>query len=111
MKLQRWRPSEKEKELNKKMRRRRAYLRRQARKKMSRQVFDQIAEGLKEAIAVAKGEAKPYKLTVCDRDLRDSDPSREGIFRDHNCWRCRSGELPCVQGHPRQCEYPHARND
>jgi hypothetical protein len=42
---------------------------------------------------------------------RDPDPSREGIFRDHNCYRCQSGEKPCVAGNPRQCEYPHARND
>lgn len=31
---------------------------------MSRQAFDQIAEGLNEALAVARGEAMPYKLHV-----------------------------------------------
>ncbi len=31
---------------------------------MSRQVFDQIAEGLNEALAVARGEVTPYKLHV-----------------------------------------------
>lgn len=31
---------------------------------MSKQVFDQIAEGLSEALAVARGEAEPYKLHV-----------------------------------------------
>lgn len=31
---------------------------------MSKQVFDQIAEGLNEALAVARGEAEPYKLHV-----------------------------------------------
>jgi putative transcriptional regulator len=31
---------------------------------MSRQVFDQIAEGLNEALAVARGDAMPYKLHV-----------------------------------------------
>lgn len=36
---------------------------------------------------------------------------RPGIFNHHNCWRCHSGELPCVNGNPRGCEYPHARND
>jgi hypothetical protein len=36
---------------------------------------------------------------------------RTGMFRDHRCWRCNDGALPCVQGHPRQCEYPRARND
>jgi hypothetical protein len=35
------------------------------------------------------------------------------IFRDHDCWKCRDGELPCVLkgGHSLLCEYPHARND
>jgi putative transcriptional regulator len=31
---------------------------------MSKQVFDQIGEGLKEALAVARKEAEPYKLHV-----------------------------------------------
>jgi putative transcriptional regulator len=31
---------------------------------MSKRVFDQIAEGLQEALAVARGETKPYKLHV-----------------------------------------------
>lgn len=44
-------------------------------------------------------------------DPRDPDPTREGIFRDHNCWKCNSGEKPCVVGNPSRCEYPHARND
>lgn len=39
------------------------------------------------------------------------DYSRTGIFVDHNCWRCQSGKLPCVQRSPSQCEHPHARND
>lgn len=44
-------------------------------------------------------------------DPRDPDPSRPGIFRYHNCWKCKDGTLPCAQGNPNQCEYPHARND
>ena len=44
-------------------------------------------------------------------DPRDPDYSRDGIFVYHNCWKCKSGEKPCVVGNPRQCEYPHARND
>jgi hypothetical protein len=44
-------------------------------------------------------------------DPRDPDPSRDGIFRNHNCHRCRDGQRPCVRGSPRQCEWPHARND
>jgi hypothetical protein len=39
------------------------------------------------------------------------DYSRKGVFQDHNCWRCKSGELPCVKGNPRDCETLHARND
>ncbi len=31
---------------------------------MSKKVFDQIAEGLNEALAVARGESEPYKLHV-----------------------------------------------
>lgn len=31
---------------------------------MSKKVFDQIAEGLNEAIAVTRGEAKPFRLHV-----------------------------------------------
>jgi hypothetical protein len=34
-----------------------------------------------------------------------------GIFRDHRCWKCNDGQLPCVQRNANQCEYPHARND
>jgi hypothetical protein len=36
---------------------------------------------------------------------------RDGVFRDHNCARCESGERACVRGDPRRCEFPHARND
>lgn len=39
---------------------------------------------------------------------------RQPIFRDHNCWKCRDGELPCTgrsDGDYGRCEYPHARND
>lgn len=31
---------------------------------MSKKVFEQIAEGLQEALAVARGDAEPYKLHV-----------------------------------------------
>jgi hypothetical protein len=44
-------------------------------------------------------------------DPRDPDPSRSGIFRDHNCSYCNNGQKPCRQGSSRGCEYPHARND
>ena len=32
-------------------------------------------------------------------------------FSEHNCAYCASGEKPCKQGNPSNCEYPHARND
>jgi hypothetical protein len=44
-------------------------------------------------------------------DPRDPDPSREGIFRNHNCWKCQSGKKPCINGSPSRCDYPQARND
>lgn len=34
-----------------------------------------------------------------------------GMFRDHSCWKCLDGKKSCIVGNPRQCEYPHARND
>jgi len=34
-----------------------------------------------------------------------------GMFRDHSCWKCKDGAAPCYEGNPRQCQYPHARND
>lgn len=33
------------------------------------------------------------------------------ILRDHRCWCCQDGDLPCKNGNPRQCEFPRARND
>ena len=44
-------------------------------------------------------------------DPRDPDHSRTGMFVLHNCARCDDGKKPCVAGNPRQCVYPHARND
>ncbi len=48
-------------------------------------------------------------------DPRDPRPDHEmvgraPIFRNNNCWKCRSGELPCPRNY-RGCEFPHARND
>lgn len=64
---------------------------------------NKIFEPLLDAIGGASKPATP--------DPRDPDPTREGIFRDHNCWRCNDGAKPCVHGHPPNCVYPHARND
>jgi len=40
-----------------------------------------------------------------------TDGTKLGFFRDHRCWKCQDGRRECVQGNPRRCEYPHARND
>ncbi len=48
---------------------------------------------------------------VAKPDPRDPDHTRSGVFVLNNCWRCRSGEVPCVNGNPNQCSYPVARND
>lgn len=52
---------------------------------------------------------------VYDKDRRtivsDADPSKTGMFVLHRCWKCGDGARPCVVGNPRQCEYPHARDD
>lgn len=45
------------------------------------------------------------------RDPRDPDHSKEGIFVYHRCWKCGDGERPCAQDNPNNCEYPRARND
>lgn len=50
-----------------------------------------------------------YRITK--QHPMDPDYSRTGVFVDHNCWKCSSGEKPCVVGNPRSCEYLHARND
>lgn len=46
-------------------------------------------------------------------DPRDSDPTKEGVFRNHNCYRCKDGALPCVKGkgNERDCSTLYARND
>lgn len=39
------------------------------------------------------------------------DPTKTGIFRDHNCGYCQDGAAPCVKGDPSRCSNPYARND
>ena len=49
------------------------------------------------------------------RAMEKAMASRENplrpMFRLHNCSYCGSGQKPCKQGNPNQCEFPHARND
>lgn len=51
----------------------------------------------------------PHKLEPLDS--RDPDYSRTGLFQTHNCWKCKDGERPCVNGSPSRCDNLHARND
>lgn len=57
----------------------------------------------------------PTTKSDVEREMAKAMGPRENpthpMFRYHNCWRCKSGELPCKQGAPNRCEYPHARND
>lgn len=46
-----------------------------------------------------------------DKYLRDAATGKDGIFRDHSCWKCQDGKKPCVRRGSNWCEYPHARND
>jgi hypothetical protein len=67
------------------------------------------------------GEWQPGDKPLYDprtTDPRDPRPDHEmvgraEIFRNHNCYRCKDGALPCVRGKPHSlnCDYPHARND
>lgn len=44
----------------------------------------------------------------------DRDESKAGaIFEDHSCYRCDSGNKPCIKGKGRErdCDTLHARND
>lgn len=69
-------------------------------------LFDREWPPLSEMIDLGAVYQESLKL-----DPRDPDPSKEGVFRDHNCWKCREGKKPCVRGEPRRCEFLHARND
>ena len=39
------------------------------------------------------------------------DPTKKGMFRDHRCWKCDDGRLPCAEPNQGGCSYPRARND
>ncbi len=44
---------------------------------MTKQAFDLIHEGLTEALAVARGEAEPFRLHVPGRTRREGYPRRD----------------------------------
>lgn len=45
------------------------------------------------------------------RFMGPRDNPRHEMFRYHNCAQCQNGLYDCRRGNPRQCEFPHARND
>lgn len=48
---------------------------------LSKSAFKQIKAGLKEAIDVAKGEAKPYRLHTASRNVRSGAPKTNTTVR------------------------------
>lgn len=66
---------------------------------------DDLLRRIEAAIAVGSGRS-PTKP-----DPRDPDHSRPAPFNYHNCWKCRDGQRPCVNGDAHGCEHLHARND
>lgn len=61
-----------------------------------------------------RGPKPPVALLHVVTDMEQAmAPRRDRLapFDDHNCWRCRSGQLACVEGNPRRCSFLHARND
>jgi hypothetical protein len=45
------------------------------------------------------------------RAMGERKNPKHPMFRNHNCAYCFSGEKPCKQGNPSQCDNPRARND
>jgi hypothetical protein len=75
---------------------------------------DQFAESEDERNERLRAKRLRYdkeRRTIVAPDPRDPDHMRAGMFILHNCYRCKDGREPCIKGNPRQCEYPHARND
>lgn len=66
--------------------------------------------GLFQADLKALNTAAATRETL-DEYLRRSAEGKTGIFRDHSCWKCKDGSLPCAKGHSLNCDYPRARND
>ena len=73
---------------------------------------DQFAETVEERNKRLRAKRLKYdkeRRTIVDP--RDPDHTRIGMFVLHNCWKCKNGTEACIVGNPRQCEFPHARND
>lgn len=75
-----------------------------------------IAEDLAQAVQAIAPVIDVRDAADAKLEPRDPDYSREGrqgrgtFFCNHNCYRCKDGELPCVTKSG-ICQYPHARND
>lgn len=65
-----------------------------------------FSQGQPEGLHMTEPKAPSVAL-----DPRDPDPTREGVFRHHDCWACQNGTKPCRQGAPNRCDNPRARND
>jgi hypothetical protein len=63
------------------------------------------------AHALFKGIIDAHFAIAGTVDPRAPDPSREGIFRNHNCAGCGDGARPCREGASNLCSWPRARND
>ena len=48
---------------------------------------------------------------MADMEAYMAAQKRPAPFDYHNCWRCRSGQLACVEGDARRCSFLHARDD
>lgn len=72
--------------------------------------FSETLDERNERLAASRKAHLVYdkeKRTVVDAAY----PAKTGMFVLHSCWKCLDGKKSCISGNPRQCEYPHARND
>lgn len=57
------------------------------------------------------GGTKIPRYYTLEEALAPRENPAHPMFRHHNCWACKSGEIPCKKGNPSLCDYPTARND
>lgn len=65
---------------------------------------------LDRVLSINRWQAARIRELEMDKAM-SPDPTREGIFRDHNCWLCENGKLPCLEKDSSRCSNPYARND
>jgi len=71
--------------------------------------FEEGGDGIVYASSIE--EAARARQQEAPKDAREPDHTKKGMFVLHRCWKCNDGARPCPQGNPRQCEFPHARDD